>query len=265
MYKQLRITAPNEQSYSLDFILKKVIKQGKLRFKEADMFSGLKWHKFMSMFYKIEYGIYNIFDCVGMQEMDETLKEMSHTLPLFAGITDFDKFNSNPRKIADALFLFLLENDMVIGTVGPGKPIHNVFEEDTSGNYTDVDEDEDEDGEGEEDKDSVLALQGWIVMLPPHAIVRKGIQIFSDGVPDTSNIHGYVFDSDSVAAYPTAIEVCNVSKGTTVREVIEMKTVDEAVFRLQNINLVSGEVNAIEYCTTMFNLPTLDALLDSFH
>ena len=152
---------------------------------------------------------------------------------------------------------------MVIGTAGPGKPILNVFEDDSANNYTDSDDDED-DEEDEENMDT-LDLHGWIIMLPPHAIVRKGINIFSDAVPGTSNIHGYVFDSDCVAAYPSVTEVCNVSKGTTIREVIEMKTIDETVFRLQNINLVSGEVNAIEYCTTMFNLPTLEALLESFN
>ena len=264
LYKQLRITQPNEPSYSLDSILKKHKKQGKLKFIEADAFSGIKWHKFMSTFYKIEYGVYNMYDCIGMQELDEELKEMSHTLPAFAGITDFDKFNSNPRKIADALFMFLLENGSVIGTAGPGKPILNMFEDDTANNYTDA-EDEGEDEEGKDENMNTLDLTGWIIMLPSHAVVRKGIVIFSDGIPGTSNIHGYVFDSDCVSAYPSVTEVCNVSKATTIREVIEMRTIDEAVFRLQNINLVSGAVNAVEYCTTMFNLPTLEKLLEDFH
>ena len=49
----------------------------------------------------------------------------------------------------------------------------------------------------------------------------------------------------------------NVSKDTTVKELIDIKGIDKEVFRLQNINLFFGSVNSVEYCTTMYNLPNL--------
>jgi len=49
----------------------------------------------------------------------------------------------------------------------------------------------------------------------------------------------------------------NVSKDTTVKELISIDGVDKEVFRLQNINLFFGNVNSVEYATTMYNLPTL--------
>ena len=49
----------------------------------------------------------------------------------------------------------------------------------------------------------------------------------------------------------------NVSKDTTVRELIDIEGIDKEVFKLQNINLFFGSTNSIEYCTTMYNLPDL--------
>lgn len=48
----------------------------------------------------------------------------------------------------------------------------------------------------------------------------------------------------------------NVSKDTTARQVLEIMGIEKEEFKLQNINLMFGKVNAIEYCTTMFNFPT---------
>lgn len=76
-----------------------------------------------------------------------------------------------------------------------------------------------------------------------------------------SNIRAFVYDSDAVSAYPTATSITNVSKETTKRELISIKDIDEEVFRAQNLNLVLGRVNAIEYCTTMFNMPKPEDLL----
>ena len=68
VYRQLRMTAQEEPSYSLDAILGKELQKGKLKFREADGFSGLNWHYFMQESYPIEYIVYNIYDCLGMAE-----------------------------------------------------------------------------------------------------------------------------------------------------------------------------------------------------
>jgi len=54
-----------------------------------------------------------------------------------------------------------------------------------------------------------------------------------------------------------------VSKDTTVRELASIEGIPLDVFRIQNINLMFGKVNAIDYGSTMFNLPTLTELMDS--
>ena len=52
----------------------------------------------------------------------------------------------------------------------------------------------------------------------------------------------------------------NVSRDTMLREVLGMDVIDRDTWKLQNINLLFGKVNNIEYCTTMFHFPTLQDL-----
>ena len=64
-------------------------------------------------------------------------------------------------------------------------------------------------------------------------------------------------NASCVSSYPSDTMAANVSKDTTVKELINIDGVDKEVFRLQNINLFFGNVNSVEYATTMYNLPTL--------
>lgn len=62
-------------------------------------------------------------------------------MPPFAGITDFMKFNSQARKLTDALFLLGIEKGRVIGTAAPPAS------EDINEELIDVDDGEDDDDE----------------------------------------------------------------------------------------------------------------------
>jgi hypothetical protein len=52
----------------------------------------------------------------------------------------------------------------------------------------------------------------------------------------------------------------NVSKETTVKEVMSIAGFKKDEFKLENINLMFGPVNAVSYCTNMFDFPTLEHL-----
>lgn len=80
-----------------------------------------------------------------------------------------------------------------------------------------------------------------------------------------TNIRSHVYDSDEVAAYPTATSVANVSKATTKREIVRIEGIDEFVFRKQNMNAVIGESNALEYSKIMFQMPSPVKLLAAFN
>ena len=72
-----------------------------------------------------------------------------------------------------------------------------------------------------------------------------------------TNIYSYVFDADVASAYPNATRAANVSKDTTHRELIKIQGFVKEVFMRQNINLTYGMTNSLEYCQTMFNMPSM--------
>ena len=88
----------------------------KLKFKEADGYEGLEWHIFMQRHYPLEYVVYNQFDCIAMELLDERNLDVQMSLPMFAGCSDFQHFNSQPRRSVNALHYFVQKHDHVIGT-----------------------------------------------------------------------------------------------------------------------------------------------------
>lgn len=255
-YKQIRLMSEQDQpSYSLDNILKKEGLDGKLTFEEAKELedSKLKWHIFMQTHHKVEYMIYNIFDSLRMLELDSKTKDLAASLPNFASNTDFSKFNSQPSKIADAFFYFIFKKGYILGSVG-NKPELDIRDEDL---VTDEDEISNENYD-------ILSLRNWISTLPAHLVVL-GLPIVKEDPTIKTNVRLFVFDSDEVSAYPSATMVLNVSKETTLRELISIDGIDEDVFRIQNLNLVIGQTNALEYVTTMFDAPKPNELLTLFN
>lgn len=241
-YKHIRQGKQEEASYALDAILDKELGIRKLKFKECDEYTGLKWHQEMQERFKLEYIVYNRFDCISMIELEQKTRDVSLTIPMFSGFSDFSIFNSQPKRATDALYYYCLENDMVIGTSGTG-----------------LDEDIDDD---------LLDLSSWIVTLPAHMVDDNGLQCIKESPDIKSNIRYAVADLDVSSAYPHGQICYNISKETTRKEIISIEDVPESVFRMQNINLFSGHVNSIEYCTRMFGFPTADDLLkliDSEH
>lgn len=70
---------------------------------------------------------------------------------------------------------------------------------------------------------------------------------------------------DVSASYPNGGAVFNISKETTKKEMGRIKGIDEYTQRMQGINLISGgHNNAVEYCTNMFNFPSLPFMLEAF-
>ena len=253
VYRQLRMAKQEEQSYSLDAILRKEEIGAKLKFKEADHLSGEKWHVFMQANYPVEYIIYNFYDCLGMLELDDKIKDLKSSLPSFAAITDFMKFNSNPKKIVDALFLFGLERDRVIGTV----PKQARPEEELEAEGIETDDEEDEEDEYDVKKYNTLDLKGWIQLLPQNLLLAEGLKCLEEYPDVVTNMRGVVCDQDATAAYPSCTQVANVSKETCVNEIIKIEGVREDVFREMNLSICLGNANMLEYFHVMFGMPNM--------
>ena len=169
-YRQVRMGSPERPSYSLESVLNDEIKMGKLKFKEADHLpaASLDWHKYMQKNHPIEYIVYNIFDCMGMELLDEKTLDLQLSLPMFAGTTDFAKFNSLPKKSMNELHWFCRDQGMVPGSTA--KEIST-----------------DEDLE-------VLGNNGWITMLPSHLIADNGLKIIEENPNIRTNIRIGVAD-----------------------------------------------------------------------
>ena len=62
--------------------------------------------------------------------------------------------------------------------------------------------------------------------------------------------------------YPTDTLAAKVSKDTIMREIVTIGDIDKDDFKLNNINLIFGKVNHVDYVTSMMNSPTLQTLAD---
>lgn len=114
-YQKIRMQEGSEPSYALDAILNKELGIRKLNFKEAEHLDKVDWHIFMQSKYPFEYVIYNVFDCISMEELDEKTTDLSFTLPLFSEASDFANFKSQPRRLVDKLHFECLDKGKVIG------------------------------------------------------------------------------------------------------------------------------------------------------
>jgi len=224
--------------YSLDNILKEELgsKLGKLKFKDgtAENLAGLEWHLHMVANRPLEYIIYNQWDVMSILELDNKTHDLSVVISMLSGVSDFGIFNSGPKRIIDAMHFFYLERGRVLATKPSVMPDNNL-----------------------------LGLSDWIVLMPSYRVKDVGKELIPGSGIHTNN-RMYTYDSDQVSGYPSDGIAANVSKDTTLKEVKSIEGIPLDIFRIQNINLLFGKVNSVEYATTMFNAPTLRQLENMF-
>jgi len=221
--------------YSLNNILVQELgdRLKKLTFggEEEEKFKGIEWHQYMTANKPLEYIVYNMWDCMSMIELDKKTKDLSTVLPMLSATSHFSIFNSGPKKIVDGMHFYYLEQNKVLGV----KP--SVVK-----------------------ADSILGLDDWIILLPSHRIKNLGLQMVEEDPNLRMNTRGHTYDSDCVSSYPSDTMCANVSKDTIARQLINIKGIEKEEFKKQNINLFFGEVNAVEYCRTMYNFMDMDTL-----
>jgi hypothetical protein len=101
-------------------------------------------------------------------------------------------------------------------------------------------------------------------MLQSYLVDDNGICLVKENPNLPTNIRIGAVDLDVEGSYPSGGIVLNVSKETTKKEIIEIEGVDENTRRMCTINLSAGHVNAVEICTKMLGMPTLDQMLEAF-
>jgi hypothetical protein len=244
-YYSLRLSKPNEPNYKLDSILYKEIGIRKLKFEEANHIQSntIEWHKFMQQKYLLEYVIYNVFDCISCEELDEKTLDLALKLPQLLNCSEYKNFSSQPRRVMDQYHWFLLSHGYVSGCSG------NVINEKL-------------------DK-MVVPLRGWIVTLPAHLIKESDNNFFSETDKLKHSIHVDVADADIAASYPNGISVFNISKETTTKELCSIDGLSfDDIVRHESINLSGGFTNSVAFMTRMCAAPTLlkiDEAFTNFH
>ena len=238
LFKKIRTAKGNEASYALDYILRKYLGIGKLDFEEADAYTKLKRHQFLQREYPAEYAIYNIFDCMSIELLDEKTNDLGMTITSLAEISEYSIFPSMPKRLVDVLHFFFLDYKKVAGSVGADV-------------ITELDE-------------GIIDLGGWIVTLPAYAVEENGLYCIEE-VPELQTMmRVQTADADILQAYPTGEIVLNISKETTCMEVLDIIGVPEEARRRAGINLTGGKTNAIEICNDIMNLPYIDDVLAAF-
>lgn len=174
-YRKIRSQKGEEPNYKLESILNKELDIGKMKFEGADHLSGADWHVYMQIHFKIEYIIYNVWDCVAMELLDEKTLDLRIAMPLQSAHSDFATFKSQPRRTADRLHYEYQKHGQVFGSTSDQME-------------TDMDKE-------------TLGLGDWIVTLPAHLVVDNGLQVLEDLPGRRTNIRAHVADLDVSASF----------------------------------------------------------------
>lgn len=239
VYKRIRMAKQNLPSYSLDAVMKEELSGlGKLKFEEADEYSGLAWHVFMQTNYKIEYAVYNIFDCIGVELLDEKTKDLQLVISTQSRASEYTIYNSQPRRLVDDFYFFCRDRGYILGSCS-NEMVHELDA-------------------------YVVGMNQWIVTLPSHQTVDNGVRAIKE-LPDVRTyIRRHVADLDIVSTYPNVQVILNISRETTLYELYKIKGCNEYQTRMAGINLTGGHVNAVEIAVDIMKAPNFDRMLAEF-
>ena len=231
-YRFIRKSKQLEPSYGLDEILKKELKGlGKLKHKPAEGLNKAEFHIFMQEKYPGEYCIYHMWDVLCEPVLDAKTQDLAYSLPGVTEYSDFMSFESEPRRYVHKFHHYILKKHNSVSGVS-GKSLVQEFDSMT------------------------ITGQGHIVTLEPHLTVDSGLKIFKDYTGLRTNFYSHCADLDVKSSYPYGQWIFNMSRMTTVRELIKIEAVRDHVRRIQGLNLSGGRSNAVEFCTEIFKLPT---------
>jgi hypothetical protein len=172
IYRILRVADGKDSSYALDYILDKEGLAKKLKIVDLKNASGLRWHEIMQEKYKIEYGVYNLFDSIALELLDEKTNDLGSNISLHSKNSDYKNFNSQPKRLCDDMHFWHLRQEVpeVIGSSS-------------------------DQAEDELDK-FVIGHSDWVVTLPSYMASPTGIKCVKD-YPDYSTMI-FVHVSDQI-------------------------------------------------------------------
>jgi len=240
IYRILRVADGKDSSYALDYILDKEGLAKKLKIVDLKNASGLRWHEIMQEKYKIEYGVYNLFDSIALELLDEKTNDLGSNISLHSKNSDYKNFNSQPKRLCDDMHFWHLRQEVpeVIGSSS-------------------------DQAEDELDK-FVIGHSDWVVTLPSYMASPTGIKCVKDYPDYKTMVFVHVSDLDVVSTYPNVSQLLNISRKTCVFEFSRMKGISEHHRREVGVNLTGGRVNAVEIGQKILGMPEMDELVSEF-
>ena len=239
--RAIRKHLPKEGSYGLGAVLMRVFGFGKLKGDQGKMRStGIDWHRHMQRHEKVFYCVYNMFDNIGAQLLDEYTLDLRNTFPAQCGWSDMSNYGSQGKKLYDDQYFKLLERDNTV-ICGISDQMQNELD------------------------DLLVTLEGWICTLSSHLIDRgmgnKVIKEFSDIL---TKIIKWVLDIDVKSSYPSTGVWMNLEQQTIIRQMCKIMGITLEEQRRVGINLPAGAVNAVNIMTTICNAPSQETMLHRF-
>jgi len=235
LYKRIRTASANDPEYNLDYLLRKHKLGGKLKFTEADGFVKKEWHQFMQKYFPVEYCIYNLWDDISVEMLDETTNDIAMCLPALLKCSEYKNYDSQPRMIADDLHFFLQKYKLMAGTTSDEM-------------LTEVDQ-------------ASPGLGNWIVTLPAYMGPEPDDDIVSDMRGHVPLLFTHVSDIDVVSTYPKLQDMLNIDKFTTQTELSSVEGMEEDQWRWIGIDLTGGHVNGNMIAQQLLGLPASNELL----
>lgn len=238
-YKRNRIGSPEMPRYSLEAILEfEKIGLSKLKIKEAEAYKGLDWHIFMQRNFIVDYGAYNIIDCIAPEMLDEKTVDLSVKLPTLLEFSHPSIYHKQPRHAANLITFDALEDGYVFATAGNQK--------DENDKYID-------------------SRSGWVVAQATLLLGDEGLECTEIPGLKTRLFVGCL-DSDVSSSYPNNGIVTNQSVVTTAAEFVDFPELrlPKTVHRQFTMDIFSGPANHITTMNKMCSLPTISAVSDLY-
>lgn len=238
-YKRNRIGNPELPRYSLEAILEhEKIEISKLEISEAKEYQGLNKHIFMQRNFIVDYGAYNIIDCIAPEMLDEKTMDLSIKLPSLLEYSHPSIYHKQPRHVANLLSFSALEDGWVLASAG---------------------------NQDQPNDKHIDSRSGWITAQPTLTLLDEGLECTE--IPGLkTRIYVGACDSDLSAAYPSNSVVTNQSVITTACEFVEFPglKISKSQYRQFTMDVLAGQVNYVTTMNRMCGLPTLSHLSDIY-
>lgn len=221
--------------YSLEATLNRHLKRGKLKFAECDHLVKGAWHKEMQLKYPYEYLAYNIFDCIGVELLEEEIKDLTLKFNARCVEADYHEFNSGTALAVNKLTHMAPKYGRRVAV--------------SSGDIR------------VELDDLVVKPRHWTMVLPSELIGDSNVKIIKDFPSLSSLVFFNVSDLDISSTYPAVQVALNVSKATTLNEVVKVPGLSEEKKRRTFVNLIGGKSNHLHVCREGLGMMDLSGML----